>query len=532
MSGPARGRRGRLLRQAAALFCVGFALAGCLRREAGGSGAATLSVQAPGQADIASAPLSPEAQRRRLTLPPHLRDAAQNAQPLAAQAAAPAAVGAATQATGSLAGPPSGQASGRGSAPARAFRLPDAVTSALMTYPEIRVYEARLREAKAGIGVARSALWPSADLRLAIGGNFSGNYEGQTIPYTKAFNASDGRGDGGVILRQLVFDFGAAFSDVRRAELMRDSEMMRLRDKVEDIAGKTVQAYLKVLEQRALVALVDEVIGAHEELARIVQAHAREGHGTIADVERVNARIVDVRAIRSDVTLELKAAEDQFERLTRHRPAGLAPPPDMLTRIPRSPAQAVQEMLANNPRLAALASSTSASRAELDFQRASALPRFNLEVEGETKNFRNGPSGRTQAEARGMLAMRYRFMDGGLSSATREQTLARIEGGEFSLLNEREQLEQNIRQAYRSIDSSRSKLRLVQSGVSSARKVRELYLEQFKGGKRTVFELLDSQMSLFTVRRNQIESQFESRRAAYEIFRATGTLTQILASGT
>lgn len=131
-----------------------------------------------------------------------------------------------------------------------------------------------------------------------------------------------------------------------------------------------------------------------------------------------------------------------------------------------------------------------------------------------------------------MLAMRYRFMDGGLSSATREQTLARIEGGEFSLLNEREQLEQNIRQAYRSIDSSRSKLRLVQSGVSSARKVRELYLEQFKGGKRTVFELLDSQMSLFTVRRNQIESQFESRRAAYEIFRATGTLTQILASGT
>lgn len=510
-----------------------MALAGCLRREAGGAGL-TLSAKPPGQPATlaAAAPLSAEGQRRRLTLPPHLRDAAENAQPLAqAQAQRDAANPAASPAaTGSLARTPEAQAGGRGPAPARTFRLPEAVTSALATYPEIRVYEARLREAKAGIGVARSALWPSADLRLAIGGNFSGNYEGQTIPYAKAFNAADGRGDSGVILRQLVFDFGAVASDVRRAELMRDSELMRLRDKVEDIAGKTVQAYLKVLEQRALLALVDEVIGAHEELARIVQAHAREGHGTVADVERVNARIVDVRSIRSDVTLELKAAEDQFERLTRHRPAGLAPPPDLLTRIPRSPAQAVQEMLANNPRLAALASSTGASRAELDFQRASALPRFNLEVEGETKNFRNGPQGRTQAEARGMLAMRYRFMDGGLSSATREQTLARIEGGEFSLLNEREQLEQNIRQAYRSIDSSRSKLRLISAGVGSARKVRELYLEQFKGGKRTVFELLDSQMSLFTVRRNQIESQFESRRAAYEIFRATGTLTRMLAS--
>ncbi len=205
-------------------------------------------------------------------------------------------------------------------------------------------------------------------------------------------------------------------------------------------------------------------------------------------------------------------------------------PPNLRPRLPRDSQGAIAQMLAGNPRLAALQSSTRATQAELDSQKASVLPRINLEVESETKNFRNGPSGRMQAEGRAMVAMRYKLMDGGLSAAAQAQILARMEGGQFLYLNEREQIEQDIRQAYRAIDSAGRKLKLVTSGVDSARKVRELYLEQFKGGKRTVFELLDSQMSFFTIRRSQIESQYEAERAVYEILRATGKLTEILSA--
>lgn len=535
------------------LLAAGLALAasGCLKRSgdqaaldasspASTTAGTTASVQPasvqpasvqPGTAARSGTTAAAAAERRHLVLPPHLRDLASNPQPTAQTASVTGSL-----APGQAAAVPAAATAGsatprRAVAPARGFKLAEAVASAVMSYPEIRAFEARAREAKAGVSMAEAGFWPSGDIRLATGGNFSGAYEGRTIPYRTSSNNVDGRFDSGVVLRQLVYDFGATSSDVRRAELLRDSERLKLRDKIEDVAGKTAQAYLKVLEQRALLGLIDDVIGAHENLARIIQAHAREGHGTVADVERVNARIVDVRSIRSDVTLQLKAAEDQFERMTRHRPGVLAAPPDLTARTPRGPDAAIAEMLANNPRLAAIASNTRASQAELDFQRASALPRFNLEVEGESKNFRNGPAGRTQAEARGMLAMRYRFMDGGLNNATQEQILARIDAGEYSMLNEREQIEQDIRQAYRAIGSSRSKLKLIGSGVASASRVRELYLEQFKGGKRTVFELLDSQMSLYTIRRNQIESQFEGRRAAFEILRATGKLTQILANG-
>jgi outer membrane protein, adhesin transport system len=447
--------------------------------------------------------------RQKLTLPPTLR-------------AAPARD---TVTTGSI------KATGRHEARSgsRQFsRLEDAVASAVLDFPEIAASKARVREAAAGIGVARAGLFPTADARIAAGANYSGGFEGRSMPYEKASNALDGRFDGGVILRQLLFDFGAVRSDMERAKLLRDAEQMKLVEKIDEIAHRTAQAYLRILEQRSLLSLVDDTIAAHERLLKIVQAHAREGHGTVADVQRVNSRLIDVKAIRSDVSLQLMGAEDQFERLTRGRPGRLGPAPDLSGKIPPGPAAAVQRMLDNNPRLAALQATRRSTEKELDFQRASQLPKFNLEVDTESKNFRNGQLGRTQLEGRAMVAMRYRITDGGLSRATEEQISARIQGHEMTLLNEREQFEADLRQGYRAIDSARRKERLIGEGVASARRVQELYLEQFKGGKRTIFELLDGQMAFYTARRSQIESQYEGRRAVFDILKATGELTMRL----
>jgi outer membrane protein, adhesin transport system len=465
--------------------------------------------------------------RKGLVLPPQLQDP-QTTASLGAHAPTAQPVS-----TASVAKPDPEQAAQKtATSKARAFsqngRLADAVASAVMTFPEIKINEARVREAGYGIQISEAGLYPVLDLRLAGGGNFSGSYEGKSIPYNKATNSLDGRVDGGIILRQLVYDFGALEADIGRARFLRDAEKMKLQEKIEDVAHRTSQTYLKILEQRELLRLVDETVAAHEQLARIVSAHNQEGHGTVADVQRVNSRLVDVRAIRSDISLQLMAAEDQFGRLTR-KPAGkLAPVPEYISALPKTPDAAIARVLAKNPRLGALHATRQSTQKELESQVASAFPKINLEVDGETKNYRNDKLGRTQPEGRAMMAMRYRVMDGGLSAATRNQLNARIEGADATYMSEREQLEADIRQAYRAIESAGRKLKLVSQGVESSRKVKELYLEQFKGGKRTIFELLDGQMSFYTIRRSQIESQFEGKRAAFDILRATGDLTVAL----
>jgi outer membrane protein, adhesin transport system len=413
----------------------------------------------------------------------------------------------------------------------RTVTLHEAVTQAVLTFPEIRASEARVREAKASIAMAQAGLYPQGDLRLASGGSFGGNAVGKSV-YERANPDGNGRFDGSLSFKQLIYDFGAIRADIERTSYIRDAEQLKLLDKVDEVVLKTAQAYLKVLENRALLGLVDETVAAHRKLAGIVQANQREGNGTAADVNRVNSRLTDMHAIRSDVSLQLAGAEEQFQRLTKMSPAALSSAPVLRGRLPKSSAEAIMLMKRNNPRLGSLNATAQSIQKELEFQRLSQLPKVQLEIDSDSKNYAALNRHKNESEARALITMRYRFMDGGLGKATLDQLNHRRESSIYLLQNEAEQTSADIRQAYRAVDSALLKERLVGEGVTTSAKVMELYLEQFKAGRRTVFELLDSQMSSFTVRRSQIESRYEGQRATFEILRHSGRLAEAMAQAT
>ncbi len=405
--------------------------------------------------------------------------------------------------------------------------LHEAVAAALLSHPEIRAAEARIREARSGVDIAMAGLYPQGETRLALGGSLGGNSSGRSL-YERANPDGHARVDGSVSLRQLLFDFGATRADIERNSYVKDAEKLRLFDKIDEIALKTAQAYLRIVESRALVVLVDETIAAHRKLAGIVQANQREGNGTAADVNRVMSRLTDISAIRSDLSLQLQGAEEQFHRLTKLTAGQLTQAPLLNARLPRQMDEAVSIMKRNNPRLGAMTATARSIEREMDFQRLSQLPKFQLEADGDTKNYAALNRNRNEGEAKAMLTMRYKFMDGGLGRSTIEQLHHRREASLYTLQNEDEQTSADIRQAYRAIDSARRKGRLVAEGVATSRKVQELYLEQFKAGRRTVFELLDAQMSSFTSRRSFIESRFEGERATFEVLRNIGQLAEAL----
>ena len=457
--------------------------------------------------------------RNQLVLPPFLRG--QN--DITVARPSPAAL---SETTGSIGG-----AGRRQSVSLQSVSLHEAVSRAALSHPEIAAAEARVREAKSGIKMAESSLYLQGDTRLSLGGAQSGNAVGRSV-YERTNPDGNARVDASVSLKQLIYDFGATRADVERTSYLRDAEKLKLLDKVDDIVLKTAQAYLKISEARALLSLVDETVASHRKLASIVQANQREGNGTAADVNRVNARVIDMTAIRSDVSLQMAGAEEQFHRLTKINPGPLSAPPSLLHRLPKSPDEAVMAMKRNNPRLAAMVATATSVEKEIEFQRASAKPKFQLEVDGDTKNYAAFNRHKNESEARALITMRYKFMDGGLGKASAEQLGHRREASLLLIQNEDEQTTADIRQAYRAVDSARRKERLVGEGVRTSRKVQELYLEQFKAGRRTVFELLDSQMSSFTVRRSEIESRYEAQRATFDILRNTGRLAEAMSQST
>jgi TolC family type I secretion outer membrane protein len=407
---------------------------------------------------------------------------------------------------------------------ARSLSMAEAVVLAIRDHPEIGMGRSRLAESAAGVRGARAGLFPQADVRFTMGQGTPITPDGDNGSVEAGASVSSQR-TGSVTVRQLVYDFGATRSEILRSRHLAEAERFRLLDRIEEVTLRTVNAYLRVLEQRELIALADQNVAAHRRIAELVRANQREGNSTVADVSRVAARLVEAQTQRTNLDNELQAAIDQLRRLTKVEAGPLRRPAALAERIPRTADEAIALVQETSPRLRALALNSSSIRAEITGQRAQQMPRVNFELEGSVRDY-TAPVSRTESEMRGMVVLRHRLFDGGARSAQIQQAGSRLNENEFRLQNERDELEANVRQFYRAIDSSRRKLASLNEGVRSSLRVQELYTEQFKAGKRTLFEVLDAQQSLTNARRDQIANQFEEVRATHGLLRVMGALSE------
>ena len=64
--------------------------------------------------------------------------------------------------------------------------------------------------------------------------------------------------------------------------------------------------------------------------------------------------------------------------------------------------------------------------------------------------------------------------------------------------------------------------------MKTSSNARELYKEQFIGGKRTLLELLEVQNAYYSARFNSIVNASELRLSTYAILRSTGRLSSTI----
>lgn len=402
------------------------------------------------------------------------------------------------------------------------------IRHALAIHPLVANARSRVREAEAGIGVARAS--SAFQLQGTLGFGQGAISQTSTSLDSTVFDSANLwqalRNEATLSGRQLLFDFGSSEATVVRAVKLSKSEDYNLQDKREDIALKVAYAYLQVSESRKLVQLNRENVQALEKILDLVKANQANGNSTIADVKRVEARLVDARAVNADTEASLQNGIDQFRRLVQAEPAELLPAPDFSSFLPKSAEIAVAVLSKTNPRLLSIEASEEAARNELKAQKAGILPKLMFETDLSVKAYA-GDRYKNDIDARGMLSLSYRFMDGGLGDAQSRQIVEKIEQEMLRHQYERDELDADIREFFRAIDAARGKAKSLDEGVAASARARELYTEQFLGGRRTLFELLDIETAFFNANRSQITNFFEETRSTYGILRSLGLLTQI-----
>jgi len=431
---------------------------------------------------------------------------------------------------------PGGKSKGKGDDDADLHRtvahltLQDAVATAVLSHPTMGAAAAKVRAALADVSAAKSAFNPTLSVTTGTGWSTLGQYS--NYPFVGAAPDLPGtsRTDVGVSFRQLIYDFGAAREMVEKNKSAEESETLKLADQAEDIALRTVNAYLNLIEQQELLSLIDQTIASQRKLAGLVKLSQQNGASAASDVDRINSKIIEIEASRADIDSAYHIALAEFKRLTNIEPKQVRDPHIPDAAVPANADLAVRESRKENPAVLAIRAQGVSLEHELQAQKAQGLPHIDFEGDSAVKHYIGTSTASVGiVDNRAMVVLSYKMFDGGLNQAEISHIRASQEANDYNELDQMETLELNIRRFYETLNADRLKQKSTELGVATAEKVNQSYLEQFKAGKRTVFEVLDSYTSIFTMRKNKIEGQYEAMRSQYGILRNLGRLNKTLA---
>ena len=408
--------------------------------------------------------------------------------------------------------------------------LQDAVATAVLSHPTMGAAAAKVRAAQADVTAAKSAFNPTLSLTTGTGWSTLGQYSNYPVMGAAPDLPGTSRTDLGVSFRQLIYDFGAAREVVEKNKSAEESETLKLADQAEDIALRTVNAYLNLIEQQELLSLIDQTIASQRKLAGLVKLSQQNGASAASDVDRINSKIIEIEASRADIDSAYHIALAEFKRLTNIEPKQVREPRIPDAAVPASADLAVRESRKENPSVLAIRAQGVSLEHELQAQKAQGLPHIDFEGDSAVKHYIGTSTASIGVvDNRAMVVLSYKMFDGGLNQAEISHIRANQEANQYNELDQMETLELNIRRFYETLNADRLKQKSTELGVATAEKVNASYLEQFKAGKRTVFEVLDSYTSIFTMRKNKIEGQYEAMRSQYGILRNLGRLNKTLA---
>ena len=399
------------------------------------------------------------------------------------------------------------------------MNLAEVVAKTILENPEIGIARARAQDSKHAIGVARAALFPKIDISLAAGSE-------NTYQVTKN---SKGvlRQEASITIRQNLFDFGKTSSDIARAKALLSSAKLHLVDKTDEIVLNVASAYIDVLEARRFVGISRQNVASHKKLFKLVKANEEGGNATAADTKRVASRQESANANLIDVESKLQAAKEEFRKITKLYPGRLAPPPEFNNKTFSNNEAEIEAKLAQNPILLSILEDIKSLRRQLSAAKRGRLPKLTFEGYGNSKKNVSGRNNRAH-DFRGMIKLSYSLFDGGAKHHSIMQIKARIQENELRYQKLRNELLQEYKNSAQTANASLSKASSISARLKASAKVKRLYIEQFKAGKRTVFELLDAQTDYFNAQSEEITNTFQSLRTKYKKLRLNGKLVETI----
>jgi outer membrane protein len=401
--------------------------------------------------------------------------------------------------------------------------LAQALAVAEQNSPALARDRANVALARAGLGVARSALMPQLSANsFATTGTYSSiisSSPGVMPPYSLAV-PSGAYLDQNLMAMLPLFTGGRLQAQISSANWQQRAAEAELAEARGTLHLRVKEAYLRGLIAKQMTAVQEAKLTAAEELRRTTQAQFEAGKGIEASVQRVQAEVS--RAKRSLTTArneESKAALELFAAMGVDPTSHIAVSDGLTFTEALDPLESYVS-LAKEKRgsIAAARARAQASAADVRAAEKQRSPQLYAQAMGDVASNRMG-TGVTLG-----LTLSFPIFDGGRIRAEVDQSKAMRSRAEAELADAEISVETEVRQAWLDVQTAKSNKESAEASVVAAQSAYEVTALRVSAGKGILLEQLDALQSLTEAKADLAQALYEHQLALAKLDRATGVI--------
>ncbi|MDN3613985.1 TolC family outer membrane protein [Vibrio gallaecicus] len=399
--------------------------------------------------------------------------------------------------------------------------LEQAVAITLETNPSIKssyneyISKRYINDASGG------AYRPSIDLDAGIG------YEHTSLASNNNDETDLTRKEATLTLTQLIWDGSNTLNDIDRTAADAESVRYQLLSDAQDMALEVTKVYLDAVKAYEVLSLSESNLATHKEIYRDIKKRVDSGIGSTADMSQVEARIAKAHGNLLAAQNNLFDTHIQFEQLVGQSPLGLVFPRADSSALPLTIEKALTQAFEMHPVIKIAQVDVDSAKFQYKQSKSNNYPTISVEAAQTWRDDAGGTEGNSD-EFSAMLRLRYNLYNGG-SDSSRSESMA-YQLNKSKDLRERtfRSVEESLRLSWNALDLTVQQKEFLSDHVDSASQTVISYEKQYRIGKRTLLDLLNTENELFEARKGYLDAKYDEQYAKYRVMNASGNLLAAL----
>ncbi|QLK47021.1 agglutination protein [Vibrio owensii] len=400
--------------------------------------------------------------------------------------------------------------------------LEQAVALTLKTNPDLKAAFNEFTSSRYVNESSSGAYLPQIDLDAGIG------YEGIDPADSVGRGDTDlTRKEAAVTLTQLIWDGSATLNDIDRTAADAESLRYQLLADASDKALEVTNIYLEAVKAYEILTLSENNLAVHKRIYSDIKKRVNSGIGSTADLTQVEARLAKAHGNLAAAQNNLYDTHTQFTRLVGQTPQGLIFPRADSNFIPYTVDEAVGVAFDQHPVIKVAVADVDSAKFQYKQSKGVNYPTLSVEASQTWRDDADGIEGRSD-ETLAMLRLRYNLYNGGSDAANSENFAYQLNKAKDLRSSAYKNVEEGLRLSWSALDLTLQQKEFLSDHVDSAAQTVIAYEKQYRIGKRTLLDLLNTENELFEARKDYLDAKYAEQYAKYRVMNATGQLLNSL----